>query len=168
MKRVLLFWIYITTSLLYCQTSDNDLIVNKKESRVISKERNANMMYVDNIKMLSDSSLIVNDIIVYVINDIHLCENCKLKLNNSIIYYKGSSNAVGKKVIKLAGKTKIEEISILKRYPNKSFIIMSKDNVVLKGTYNQKKNIKLDNDLYDIWVQGKGFLNNVLLTNFKL
>ena len=166
MKGILFLLLLTFTSTVFCQ-KDGDLIIDGK-SRVISKKGSTDMMYVDNINMSNQSSVVFNNMIVYVNKNVSLGPKCKLKLNNSKIYYKGNSNAVSSRIIKLKEKVKIADINILSKYPNKPFSIICRGKIVLKGTYNQKKNIKLDNDLYDIWMQGEGFLNNILLTNFKL
>lgn len=167
MKRVLFFVFILNNLIVNCQIH-GDFNIKENTTQIINKEGKVDMLYTDNLNMDNNSSLILNDMTVYINNDIKLCRNCKLKLNNSKVYYKGDSNAISKNIIKLSGKIKVEDISILSKYPNKSFNIINRGITVLKGTYNQKKNIKLDNDLYDIWIQGEGFLNNVLLTNFKL
>lgn len=158
----------LISSISYCQI-DGDFIIKDKESRTIKKDGNAFMMYVDNVIMGENSKLVLDSIILYVNKNIRLSATSNLKLlNNSKVYYKGSSNALSKNIIKLGEKIRIKDINILSKYPNSSFSIMLRGEIILKGTYNEKKDVKLSNDLYDIWVQKEGFLNNVLLTTFKL
>lgn len=124
-------------------------------------------MYVPNLVLEEGSVVDIKEQILYVEGNIVVKGKGEFRLSpNSVVYCKGSTDITHERVINLSGKSKVSKFTFFKNNLIKGgskVLIIRKSKIVLKGTYSEIKDKKIDSDLYDIYVKGTRYISNQYL-----
>lgn len=116
----------------------------------------------DNIVIKSGATVLIKNADINVKNNVYQQPNSIVHLQASIVTYANRSNSPSKFVVRRRGYTTLNVNINLSDYKGE-IVVRKRGAAVLVGKFNEIKNIKIEQGIYDISSGGRVIINNFLI-----